>query len=114
MIQAQVQLECKTGNFSYPRQAITISEEQTNPGGGNPGLVEVGSGTAIDFGDLVDPGLVLLHNIDSDDYVDITITGAIRLKAGDAQLIRLAPGSTLECDSVGTDPVRIYVAGFDS
>lgn len=82
-----VTVKVDNGNYSYKR-ALSGRFDQTNPRGGNPGVVTIGtSETTISFGSLSTPRVALFQNLDDTNFVEIgpDSTGLV-------EFIKLLPG----------------------
>lgn len=61
----------RNGNYQYDSLVASRQFDQTNPAGGNPGMVEIGTTEEdVNFGDLTQPFIVELQNQDSTNSVD--------------------------------------------
>lgn len=64
-------LKADNGNFAFHRPSATISFNQTNGRGGNPGSVQIGTSEEdVSFGDLTTPGWYIFRNLDATNFVD--------------------------------------------
>ena len=96
-----VGLQVVNGNnrVSFPQVARQYT--QTNTGHSDQVLSIGTSEENVSFGDIVTPGLYILHNLDSTNYVEYgksdggTMKEINQLKAGDVHVGRLASGETL-------------------
>lgn len=81
----------------------TIDREGTNPGGGLPGLVEIGTVDEVVYstGDITKLGLMSVENVDPTNFFDVgpdsggAIVPFVRLKPGESYVFRLVPGITI-------------------
>ena len=73
----------------------------------------------VSFGDVATPGFVVLHNLDSTNYVEYgqsdggTMKKTGKLAAGDVHLIRLAGSVTLRMQA-NTATCKVRVMGFET
>jgi hypothetical protein len=90
------------GKFRDSIAPGTIMQDQASAGGGNPGLVTIGTAEEdIAFGSDVAPGFLWMHNIDDTNFIKYgpKSAGAMvefgRLLPGKTARVYLAPGVTL-------------------
>lgn len=121
-------LECKKGQFSFPRVGKSaVKVTQNGFGGGAPGQVLVGAmGVDVDLSEIEVPGWLWMQNIDSHQAVRFGVNdGGFRrvglMKPGEPAQFRLDPAAVLrlEIDPGTEDPgstsaenaakVQIYV-----
>jgi len=92
-------LSADKGNFSLARQGKTLSVDMNGNGGATPGTVSVlVAGTTIDLSELTTPGIGIMTNLDTVNFV--TFGGVtdqpFKLKAGEQASMRMNPGETLK------------------
>ena len=108
------------GNFSETLQR-TITIDQAGIGGGNPGVIDVGTtDEPISTGDLATTqGVAWFQNLDETNYVEIGPESAgvlqpfMRLPAGDIASVTLSPGVQLRAKA-NAAPVRLLVKVYDA
>lgn len=100
-ISSTVGLSVVNGNLRIQFPQLTRQYNQTASGLSDQVLSIGTSAEDASFGDVATPGLVVLHNLDSANYVEYgmsdggTIKKLAKLNAGDVHLIRLAASTTL-------------------
>lgn len=102
------QITISKGDFYFQYAPGAINVDLSGDGGGNPGLVNVGTTEeVIDFGD-VNPGLVFIRNLDSTNFVTYGI-----YNTGDGALtkrMKLLPNDIVHCfrlDASGSEELRM-------
>jgi hypothetical protein len=111
------------GSFKYNYNPGAIQADLTGDGGGNPGLVTIGtSEEIIDFGD-VSPGIILMRNLDPTNYVryaiystsDPTTTMRGKLKPGGiVHVIGLDASGSEELRMLAdTAACKVEIRGFE-
>ena len=101
-IKGTLSLQVNSDTFDF-QQALSFDADQAGVGGGNPGVVDIGTGDeAIDFGDLTGAlGWALIRNTDATNFVEYgpEASGSLavfgKLLPGEATLIRLSPLITM-------------------
>lgn len=98
-IRVSASLQITNGNFSDSISLSNKQFDQANPGGGNPGTIEIGTTEeSVSFTQLGTEGWLFMQNLDTTNYVRIGFaTGVygIRLEPGEFSLFRLEPSATL-------------------
>ena len=70
-IQVSMSLVVSNGSFKFRFQPGGLQFDQTGTGGGNPGLVSVGTSEEnIALGDITTEGWVVMMNLDATNYVE--------------------------------------------
>ena len=90
-------------NSSLRAQFPQVSSQYTQTTSGlSDQVLSIGTSEEnVAFGDVATPGLTVLHNLDTTNYVDYgmsdggTMKATARLKAGDKHVIRVGSGVTL-------------------
>lgn len=97
----------------------TIQADQSTTGGGNPGLVAIGTTEeVISFGDVSSHGYVYIENLDDTNFITYgpTSGGSMitlgRLKAGEVCVFRMEPGISFRMKA-NTSSCRAFVALFE-
>lgn len=112
-------LNCSVENdaFRDDPNITPISFDQTLVGGGNPGMVDIGTSEEdISFGDIT-PGFVIIQNMDATNYVQIgpKSGGAMiayqKIRPGRFALIELDAGVTMRAKA-NTATVRLRIRGY--
>lgn len=119
-IRAQLSLRVTKGNFD-DSIAVSISADQAGVGGGNPGIVDIGTtDEPITAGDLASTkGHAVFRNLDDTNYVDIgpesngVIVPTMRLKPGEFGYLPLVPDVTLRARA-NTAACRVMVKIYDA
>lgn len=123
-ISQTLNFQVSKGNFKLNYNPGQIQVDLTGDGGGNPGLVSVGTTEeTISFGD-VSPGLVLIRNLDSTNFVsygiynsgDTTSTLRGKLLPDDVvHVLRLdASGSQELRMKADTAACKVEILGFEA
>jgi hypothetical protein len=107
----------RNGNSVHVQPAEVKTFDQTNPGGGNPGLVVVGtSEEQIDFGELTSPGWFTMINLDTTNYVEWGFSTGVyggRMEPGEpAGPFRLNPAASVYVKA-NTASCRILAQAWD-
>lgn len=100
---------------------LTIDRSGADPGGGLPGFLEIGVSDEVIYstGDLNALGIMIVENLDPDNFFDIgptsggAIVPLIRVLPGESYAVRLTPGITLrgQADTAACRArIRIYEA----
>lgn len=106
--------------FSDRFTASLIKTNMAGSGGGNPGIVTVGSTAeeAIAFGDVT-PGLIVMHNLSTANYVTFgpesggSMVTFGHLRPSDVALFELASGVTLRAQADTAD-VSVLIKGYST
>lgn len=98
-ITINLNMRAANGLFKFQPAPVNVSVDQTTAGGGGPGQVTVGtSEETISFGDTV-PGLVMMQNLDTTNFVSYgTVTGNLDFTLSadnEPQLVRLKTTESL-------------------
>lgn len=100
-LRASFSLSVSNGNFADSISLSNQSYVQTNPGGGNPGTIGIGtSEETVAFSELTSEGWLFIHNLDDTNFVQVGFaTGVygIRLRPNEFAAFRLEPTTTLYC-----------------
>lgn len=115
-IELTIGLKVENGNFSFNKAAAVYLIDQSAVGGGNPGVVDIGTTEeTVSFGDIASKGVLLLHNLDSTNYVEYgTVTSGTgqKIKPGEVHFTRLKPAETLYMKA-DTAECRVLVLCFE-
>lgn len=119
-IRAQLTLRISNGNYDDATN-ISISADQSGIGGGNPGVVDIGTADEpIDAGDLASTkGHAVFRNLDATNYVEIgpesagVIVPTVKLKPGEFAYLPLVPNVTLRARA-NTAACRVLVKIYDA
>jgi hypothetical protein len=94
-----------------------ITFDMAGSGGGNPGLVDIGTSEEdIAFGDVT-PSTVWMQNLDATNYVQIgpksggAMIACIKLLAGETSRIQLESGVTLRAKA-NTAACKVMIKGY--
>ena len=100
-ISATVGLSVVNGNLRISLPQLTRQYNQTASGLSDQVLSIATTAEDVSFGDVSTPGLCVLHNLDTTNYVEYgmsdsgTIKKLAKLSAGDVHMIRIAASTTL-------------------
>lgn len=100
-ISATVGLSVVNGNLRISFPQLTRQYNQTASGLSDQVLSIATAAEDVSFGDVATPGLCVLHNLDTTNYVEYgmsdsgTIKKLAKLSAGDVHMIRIAASTTL-------------------
>lgn len=118
-VTAAIQVE--KSSFKFPKVGgVQLDFDLAGDGGGNPGLVEIGtSEEAIALGDITTPGWLWAKNLDPTNYVEwgpydgaaMELCG--RMEAGEPILFRLAPASVTLYMKANTAPCKVQFYVFE-
>ena len=104
--------------FKYDLGAQTY--DLSGAGGGNPGLVSVGTSEEdIDFGDVTGEGILFMKNLDAASDVDwgvqdTTMKAIGTLKVGGIPaILNIKSGTTLRMQSTGGGAAKCYIGRFE-
>ena len=102
-ITVTARVRVSNGNYTFDKN-LSKTDDQTTAAGGNPGVVTIGTSEEdISFGDLTDPGVCILQNLDDTNWVEygkkdgsgnMQAIGVLRAE-GLPHLIELRNGATL-------------------
>lgn len=100
-ISATVGLSVVNGNLRISFPQLTRQYNQTASGLSDQVLSIATTAEDVSFGDVATPGLCVLHNLDTTNYVEYgmsdggTIKKLAKLSPGDVHMIRIAASTTL-------------------
>jgi len=81
-ISVVLQYSISKGFYKFEYSPGRVQIDQTGVGGGNPGVVSVGTAEEnISFGDITTPGVLLMRNLDGTNFVTWGVDSASSLKA---------------------------------
>jgi len=119
-IRAQMSLRITKGNYN-DTTALSIAADQAGSGGGNPGVVDIGTADEpIAAGDLASTkGHAVFQNLDETNYVEFgpeaagVLVPTIKLKPGEFAYMPLVPDVTIRARA-NTAPCRVLVKIYDA
>jgi len=102
-ITINARLTVRNTPYTFDAQIAGQKYDQATAAGGNPGIVTIGTAEEdVAFGDLVDPGFIMLRNLDVTNYVEYgpknaggTMEALGKLRPSGMALLELAAGVTL-------------------
>ena len=69
-LSVNVRVRVVKDNYTFDK-SLAKTGDVTNGRGGNPGIVNIGTSEEdVDFGDLTDPGVCILQNLDDTNWVE--------------------------------------------
>lgn len=107
----QTMLTIQKGNLDYRSNPISFRATVSGTKGPTPGAIAVSvDGTNIDLSQLTTPGLCLIHNLDSTNFVEVgrwdqttsRFYPLMKILAGEFYVIRLSPRVEDEYEGTGT------------
>jgi len=122
-VSTTVNVRCN-GIIDYPPyNSTTITDTLSGEGGGQPGVVSVGtSEETLSFGDIT-PGRIILQNLDSTNYVEYgpatgsyigrLLPGATAGTAGSPHTINVTSGATIYIKA-NTSACNVLVIAYDA
>lgn len=115
-IRVNLQVDVNNGNFIDSVSVSNKSFVQTNPGGGNPGTLSIGtSEESVALSELGTQGWLFMQNLDDTNYVRwgfATTAYGGRLEPGEVALFRLNPATTLYMIA-DTAACRVNIRAFE-
>lgn len=115
-ITTTIKVKHATSGYKFDRTRKFVGD-MADTGGGNPGLVSIGTSEEnISFGDLT-PNYVFIENLDGTNFIEVgkddssTMKEMVKLRTGEHIVFPIAASETLRAKA-DTAAVKCFIAGW--